>query len=61
MKPEDKVEFTGFHLGGFRLIFTLDLDNQVFVGFHICLGGERAADFSEEVLLKLGRCASRGF
>lgn len=61
MKPEDKVEFNGFHLGGFRLIFTLNLHNQVFVAFHICLGGEGAAGFSEEVLLKLVRCASWGF
>ncbi|XP_009583561.1 PREDICTED: pre-mRNA-splicing regulator WTAP-like, partial [Fulmarus glacialis] len=28
LKRKDKIEFTEFHLGGFRLIFTLDLDNK---------------------------------
>lgn len=34
---KDRIEFAGFHLGGFRLMFKLDLDNKVLVIFCICL------------------------
>lgn len=31
------IEFIWFHLGGFRLLFTLPMDNRVFV--NLCLFG----------------------
>lgn len=51
------IEFIWFHLAGFRLIFTLALDNKVFVS--LCLFGwigEVATDLFK-VLLKFGRSA----
>lgn len=37
LKCKYRIEFTGFHLGGFSLMFKLDLDNKVLVIFSICL------------------------